>query len=256
MHTVLKIFLVAALAVTALAGAPRTGLGAGAKVLFDEGHGQQFLIGRQGELDLSSLAQILREHGAETEPLSGPISPGTLAGARALVISGPFKSFSQDEIEAIARFVEEGGRLSLMLHIPQPVQGLMQRLGVNAWNGVVSEEEQLVENSPQDFFVSRFEPHPLTDGLERFAVYGTWSVTSFSRHAMVIARTGPKAWLDTNRDHAFTPGELRDSFGIVVHGALGEGAFAVFGDDAIFQNRFLEAQNRPLAENLSRWLVR
>lgn len=41
---------------------------------------------------------------------------------------------------------------------------------------------------------------------------------------------------------------------MVVAGSYGKGRFAVFGDDAIFQNRFLDADNRKLAANLARWL--
>ncbi len=252
----LKIMLACALMVLVPAAAPHGVAAAGRTVLFDEAHGQQFLVGRQGNLDLSGLAQVFREGGAETASLRAPVTEETLAGARALVISGPFQGFSPGEIDVIARFVEGGGRLALMLHIPQPVQALMQRLGVTFWNGVVSEEENLTADSPQDFYVSRLEPHPLTSGLDRFAAYGAWSVTSTSRSAMVIARTGPRAWVDNNRDRVFSAGDLRDSFGIVVQGTLGEGHFAVFGDDAIFQNQFLRDENRTLAANLARWLLR
>ena len=235
--------------------APRAAGAAAKKVLFDEGHGQRFVVGRQGELDLSGRAQIFRENGADPIPLRGPVTAGALDGARALVISGPFQPFSAQETDAVAGFVEGGGRLALMLHIPQPVTALMKRLGVTFWNGVVNEEEHLTADSPQDFFISRFEPSHLTAGIERFAAYGAWPVTSLSSSAMVIARTGPRSWIDTNRDRAFSPGDVRDSFGIVVQGTLGKGRFAVFGDDAIFQNRFLAEENRALAGNLARWLI-
>ena len=45
------------------------------------------------------------------------------------------------------------------------------------------------------------------------------------------------------------------SYGILVVGQRGRGRFAVFGDDAIFQNRFLDASNRKLAQNLAGWLA-
>jgi hypothetical protein len=41
---------------------------------------------------------------------------------------------------------------------------------------------------------------------------------------------------------------------VVVTGELGAGRFIIFGDDAVFQNRFLDRQNRQLAKNLARWL--
>jgi len=36
---------------------------------------------------------------------------------------------------------------------------------------------------------------------------------------------------------------------VLVTGQVGNGAFAVFGDDAIFQNKFLYGTNRKLAAN-------
>jgi hypothetical protein len=48
--------------------------------------------------------------------------------------------------------------------------------------------------------------------------------------------------------------EVVGSVGVIVAGELGAGRFVVFGDDAIFQNKFLDEQNRRLAKNLARWL--
>jgi hypothetical protein len=39
-----------------------------------------------------------------------------------------------------------------------------------------------------------------------------------------------------------------------VAGALGRGRFVVFGDDTLFQNRFLDGSNLELAGNLVHWL--
>jgi len=43
-------------------------------------------------------------------------------------------------------------------------------------------------------------------------------------------------------------------FGVVVVGHLGQGRYVVFGDDALFQNRFFDESNRRLAINLVNWL--
>ena len=44
------------------------------------------------------------------------------------------------------------------------------------------------------------------------------------------------------------------SFSVLVSGPHGSGELAVFGDDAMFQNRFLTGQNLELAHNLAAWL--
>ena len=45
------------------------------------------------------------------------------------------------------------------------------------------------------------------------------------------------------------------AFTVVAAGELGQGAFIVFADDAIFQNRFLTGDNVTLARNLAGWLL-
>jgi hypothetical protein len=55
-------------------------------------------------------------------------------------------------------------------------------------------------------------------------------------------------------DMKLSKGDIVQSFGVVVQGTHGAGRFVVFGDDAIFQNKFLDASNKQLARNLARWL--
>src|SRR5690242_6355576 len=90
-------------------------------VLFDTGHGERFLVGEKGPLQLSDLADTLAGGGLEVATLSQPMSDQTLSGASALVISGPFKPLSSQEMDALIRFMQRGGRVSIMLHIAPPL---------------------------------------------------------------------------------------------------------------------------------------
>jgi hypothetical protein len=60
-------------------------------VLFDEGHAQQFLTGKNGALDLSELAALYQEQGAFVTSSAGELSKDSLAAVDVLVISGPFR---------------------------------------------------------------------------------------------------------------------------------------------------------------------
>jgi hypothetical protein len=225
-------------------------------VLFDQGHGQRFTVEGKEPLDLSRLAGVIKKQGGDVRALTGRIDEAALAGAKALVVSGPFKPFEESETAAIQNFVNNGGRLSVMLHIAPPVSDLLKNLGVTHSMGVVHEEGQIIGGNPLDFTVSRMEDHFLLGGLADFAVYGGWAVKNMGRNAIVIARTGPRAWLDLNRSRAYEPGEPVESLGIVVAGSVGDGSFLVFGDDAIFQGRFLDGNNLALAQNLAEWLLK
>ncbi len=222
-------------------------------VLFDQGHGQRFVADQEGELDLSGLAGVFRAGGFSVRTSGGPVTEAGLAGVDVLVVSGPFAPYTPDERQAVAGFLGRGGRLVVLLHIPHPVLGLLDDLGVGVWNGVVNERDGLLGGRPTDFRVSDLSDHPVNRGLGGFALYGGWALEPRDG-VEVLARTSPFAWVDKDRNRQYSAGERNGSFAVAVAGQLGRGRFVVFGDDAIFQNRFLAGDNRRLAENLVAWV--
>lgn len=227
---------------------------AGPVVLFDEGHAQPFLAGGERPLDLSALAEVFAQSGYTILTSPEPLGAELLARADVLVISGPFEPIAVEEVEAVMHFIEQGGGLALMLHIGPPLAPLLRRLDVDFSNGAVRETQHVVADNPQDFAVKTFVRHPLTDGLTQFTVYGSWALQGTAPRSEILARTSGRSWVDLNRDRRLTPGDAVQSFGVLVAGTLGKGRYVVFGDDALFQNRFLDADNRQLATNLAEWL--
>ncbi len=223
-------------------------------VWFDQAHGQAFRIDRQGPLHLTDFARLLIEQGSIAETSRQPLDSGMLDQARALVLSGAFRPYSESEIEAVTGFLRRGGRLVVMLHIAPPVGNLLHRLGVDFSNGVIREQERILGGDPLNFQVVDLADHPVLAGLRRFNIYGGWALTSTGPGCRVIARTGPRAWVDLDRNRRLSRGDAMQRFGVAVAGNLGKGRFVVFADDAIFQNRFLP-ENRRLAVNLARWLL-
>lgn len=228
---------------------------AGRTVVFDQGHGQRFIIEHGGPLDLSGLASTFAGQGVEVKSNLKQLDGETLKGAAALVISGPFARLSETELAAVAAFLENGGRLCLMLHIAPPATELMNLLGVDATNGVLFESQNVIKDNPLDFQVLNLKSHPVTTGLKGFNVYGAWGVSGRAGKAETIASTTEAAWMDANHNRQKDEGEAGQAYGLTVAGTLGQGRFVVFGDDAIFQNQFLDSGNKPLAENVVRWLT-
>jgi hypothetical protein len=223
-------------------------------VIFDQGHGQKFVIEEEGELQLSKLAGLFREKGYDVKVNAGQMNDTTLKTVDVLIISGAFQPLLPEEIDAVIRFVERGGNLCVMLHIPQPLTGLMSRLKVYASNGVIQEEENTIHNAPKEFFITDLEKHEITKGVKKIGVHGAWALMTESKTAQIIAQTGPTAWLDLNRDGKFNETDARQSFGVVIAGTSGKGRYVIFGDDAIFQNKFLEQENMTLGKNLADWM--
>ena len=223
-------------------------------VIFDQGHGQKFVIEKEGDLQLSGLSGLLKKEGYDVKVNAGEINDAALNTADVLLISGAFQPFSPEEINAIIRFLERGGKLCAMLHIPQPLTGLMNRLKVYASNGVIQEQENTINNAPKDFFITNMEKHEITRELKKIGVHGAWALMTESKTAQIIARTGSKAWIDLNRDGKFNETDARQSFGVIIAGTLGKGKYVIFGDDAIFQNKFLDQENMTLGKNLADWM--
>jgi hypothetical protein len=60
----------------------------GKVVLFDEAHGQKFLAGQNGPLDLSGLASLFQGEGLTVRVNKGKITTEVLSKVDALIISG------------------------------------------------------------------------------------------------------------------------------------------------------------------------
>ena len=224
------------------------------RVLFDQAHGQRFLVEENKPLDLSHLADLFRAEGFRVETIKDELSAERLKGFSLLVISGPFVPYTEQEIKAVTAFLQNGGRVSIMLHIASPVAELLKELGVAISNGIIHEQENLLAAKDTDFLVTRLKPHTLTQGLTSFKVYGAWALMNMGDNVAVIGETGPKSWVDLNMDRKLSNGDAMQPLGVAVTGTHGTGEFVVFGDDAIFQNQFLQGENEGLALNMINWL--
>ena len=178
-----------------------------------------------------------------------------MSGVSALIISGPFKPLTPPEIEAVLHFLNRGGRLAVMLHIPFPVAPLLRQLGVDFSNGVIREQQGVIGGDPLNFHITALSPHPLTRDLTSFDAFGVWALHGEGAGIVSIARTSPTAWVDLNGSNTLDKGDATQAFDVVVAGQIGSGRFVVFGDDAIFQNQFLSGGNAALAKNLAWWLT-
>lgn len=223
-------------------------------VLLDQGHGQMFFVDRGESLDLSSLAALFEEEGFVVSIGKEALTEKLLNGVDVLVISGPFRPFTPVEIDVIRTFLYRGGSLSIMLHIGQPLADLLQGLEIAFSNGVIHEQDGIIDGEPLNFRVSHLKPHDLTKGLEGFNLYGGWALINTDDNSEIVAETGPAAWVDLNGDKRLSSGDAVQAFGVAVAGSFGQGRFVVFGDDAMFQNMFLEGPNVLLAKNLVKWL--
>ncbi len=244
-------YVYAALMVLMAQGASATG----PVVLFDQGHGQRFVIEKQGDLNLYGLAGAMKDAGLDVKSTDKPFSSATLAGVACVITSGGFAPFSAEEIDALGEFVKDGGGLAVMLHIGPTYETLLKKFNIGATPGVIHETENVIGVNSLDFYVKEFAAHPLFKDVGSFAVHGAWGVFGLTADQVLVAETSKSAWIDLNRNQKRDPaGEPLSSIGVVAAEKVGAGRVVAFGDDAIFQDRFLEGGNKKLAENLALWL--
>lgn len=223
-------------------------------VLFDEGHGQAFHISKDGPLHLSRLAELLKEEGFNVSSSTAHFDDSLFQHVDAIIISGPFKPFDNDEISQLLNFVGSGGKLIIMLHISQPAKELFEKFGVHITKGAISENENIINSKKTDFYIKDFMHHTLTSGLKSFAVYGSWGFFTENSNVKLVAKSSNNSWIDFNRNRIHDENEPKGPFGIIATGTLGKGSFVFFSDDAIFQNGYLKDENLELAKNLSKFL--
>ena len=223
------------------------------QILFDQGHNERFFIEEKGTLQLSNFAAVLGSKGALVSSTTKVLDDAALKNVTALVISGPFAPLQPEEIEAVVRFIERGGRLAAMLHIGPPLAGLLARLDVYHSNGVLHERHNVIDLD-MNFRVTTFSASPLFAGVSHFSAYGAWALDP-GNAGTPLAQTSAEAWVDLDGDKVLSPGDAVGAFAVAVSGNLGSGGFVIFGDDAIFQNRYLTDNNGKLAGNLAGWLM-
>lgn len=222
--------------------------------LFDQGHGQRFLIEGDEPLGLSTLAETFKDQGLTLRVKSRAMNQESLREVTALVLSGPFQPVSKTETAAIEDFLGRGGRLCIMLHIAEPVRSLLSTWGVTVTRTPIREGINLLGDDPMEFRVKNLVAHPVTSGLKSFNVKGCWGLRNMNDSVQILAWSSPRTWCDLNGDGRRGAEEFSMPQGIIAAGERGKGAFLVFGDDAIFQNRFLSGGNLKLARNLAAWL--
>jgi len=223
-------------------------------VLFDQGHGQHFLIAKNGPMDLSQFASLLTNEKATPIVSDKQLTTESLADVDILVISGPFLPITEPEINAVIQFLDQGGRLAIMAHIASPLMPLLHRLEISISSAPIHEQQNVLKTNDRDFMVNRLDNHPLMQDLDGFMVYGGWALMGRGKNTQEIAHTSQEAWVDLNNNGVLNDKDAKQAFSLIVVGRLGKGAFAIFGDDAIFQNQFLTGGNLLLGRNLAGWL--
>jgi len=251
--------------------APVYARGAGPTVLLDEAHHNFHTAGRR----YAPFARLLRGDGFVVEPSPEAFTAASLAKADVLVIANALaeknrsewtlpspSAFERDEIDAVERWVSEGGALLLIAdHMPFPgaAAQMARAFGILFTNGYAtdascSDDEFLFERSD-----GSLTDHPITRGRnddERVDAVRTFTGQAFRVIGQVdpLLRLAPgsvvllpsKAW-DFSMATPKVPGDSLLQGAALNHG---RGRVAVFGEAAMFTAQVSGAERRPMGMNM------
>lgn len=143
-----------------------------------QGHGEhKFDSGDEvtGYLDFLSL---LRQNAVEAEPLSLAGGAAVPADCNLLIIAGPQARIPQAEVEQIAQYLREGGRLFALFNFNSPASGLDQVL-LEQWGVEIRPEAEVVADPKnarntikaapgRDVTIGAYAKHPAVQSLENY----------------------------------------------------------------------------------------
>lgn len=222
-------------------------------IVFDMSHSEMFHPAGEGPMDYSVFMKLVKANAPTVEFNRERITARSLDRARTYVLAGPEEPVTPEEIEALKQFVKGGGNLLVLLQTSSPVARLTEAFGVIVSKVVIAEQSDTINGQAQDFHVTRFAGHEVTEGLRKISLYESWGLMPRA-DAKIVAATSEKAFADNNRNRALEKEEPVMQFGIIGVCAFGNGKVVVLSDNAPLTNRHIgETDNKKLAENIIKW---
>lgn len=253
------------------------------RVLIAEGHGER------GARDLAETGlglwiEELERTDVAIDSWNGFAATSVPDGTDLLVIAGPQVTWLAPEVDAIARYLDQGGRVVLLLE-PQLPRGttavaatgfepLLARWGIVARRDLVIDRGGGVPFlGPETFAAPLLGLHPVCRGIESqrvlFSLSRSLQIESPPAEVEVntLAESSPSAWGETDTAHldAITqdPVDQSGPLGLLLaaerkpNGAAGRAArLLVAGDADLAANLFYgSASNRDLWLNAAAWLL-
>ncbi len=162
---------------------------------------------------------------------------------KALVIFTPFKNYERNEIEAIKRFVTNGGKLFLAhdpsVNLPTGINQVAQEFGIMFETGYLY-NPRVNYGVYRNIVVEDFAESNITRGVERIVIL---TGTAVYGNATVIAYTSNDTYLSIYY--------RKDRYPVIVE----KGSVLAIGDITSMMDQFLElGDNRKLLYNIIEWL--
>lgn len=239
------------------------------KVYFLTGHQELPLDDSYSRGGLGVIKESLLQENYNIQPLALSESDYKVPkDARAVILAGPERSLVTAERKALQNYLQGGGRLMVMLQAryDSGLEAILNRYGIQAGNTIVVDPENNLQRDYTVPLITRFQEHPLTEGLTGTAVFFPLA-RSLQTHEppaglelTPLMLTSTKSWGETNlADNALIQQDEADVAGPVSLAMAAEKdktRLLVIGNAAFISNRFASVLgNRDFFLNGVAWLV-
>lgn len=173
------------------------------KVYFVQGHREKDTASSDERAGYNTIAQVMGRDNFTVEKLALATQPEVPEDADVVVIAGPQVDYLPQEIAALERYADRGGKILALLDPPDednaaPLSGLLaflQKWGFDAGHDVVLDlVGQATVGSPEVPVVAAYPPHPIVDTLN--------VITAFpASQSIVVSSAGgrtPQPFLETS----------------------------------------------------------
>ena len=220
----------------------------------------------------SDFANALRNNGFSVSKITTkPITYENIKGYNIFIILSSTEDYSDSEIDAIEKFVKNGGKLFLVCEIWKEkststdghANEIGRRFGVSfAKNGQICDATDYY-GSEKDYIncpkISNIKSHEITKDIKSFyLVVGTYIKETGS--SKVLAYTDKDAWFDDFSDNFENfikdKDEKSSRFPVLAEMTYGNGKIVFMGDSSLFTNGWLDKlDNKQLGVNIVKWLA-
>ena len=179
------------------------------KVLFTKGHGELSL----DDVEQTGMSQIRDLLGQENMDLDSWASLGQKdvpAGTDLLVVAGPKSSFLPPELETFGRYLDQGGRMLVLLDPELDQKGGVVETGLEPWlaqHGVTVDDDLVVDPSAtvpfygdETLFVRGSGTNPVVASLEQAQIPAIVSLARSVRPGSVPAALEATPLVETSSD--------------------------------------------------------
>lgn len=253
------------------------------KVIFTTGHGERSLDD-QGAEGLSGIQEILGADNFDVEEWAALGQSTIPPGTDLVVVAGPKSPFLRPELDALAAYLNGGGRVLAMLDpvlgqaegtglTPTGFETWLTQFGVRLGTDIVVDPPRTIPGfTAATLFSNEYGDHPVTNALSQSGLPVLVSVARSVRQEgnaggiAELMRISGDGWGETNlaalaeveRGQEDVAGPL--SLGVAVETEKGQGRkmrLVVFGDSDFATNQLVQANspNGILLSNALNWLV-